>query len=164
MAIFNFAIKPPDHFIIMNRSHADAFTLMELMVVIAIFSILAAIGIFSATNYLPIYQKKAAGRTIISDLVKAKIHAIRQRTPQTFIIVNNREYLIRNSNNISDVFLTRDFIEDFGWKGITIQSDTNPIFNIDGTINNISTINIHGADSDPLSITMTITGNLSVVE
>jgi Tfp pilus assembly protein FimT len=160
---YNFAINPLSY-IIENKSNANAFTLLELMVIMAIFSILTGIGLFSVSYYIPGYQQKAAGRTVISDLVKAKIYAIKQRTPQTFTIINNRKYSIHNANDITDIFLTRDFEDDFGWRSVTIQSDTSPTLNLDGTINNISTINVNGANSDPLSITMTITGNLKIAD
>jgi len=151
------------HCIITKKSNSYGFTLIELMIIMAIFSVLAAIGVFSANQYFPNYKKNAAGRTVISDLVKARIHAIKERVRHT-VTINNNKYTIHDANNASNVFLTRDFASDYDWKEVTIQSATNPTFNIDGTINNISTILVDCGGSDPVSITMTITGNLRIAE
>jgi len=147
--------------IISKNSSGYGFTLIELMVVISIFSILAAIGVFSATHYLPKYRKQAAGRTVLSDLVKARIHAIRTRASQTVTIVNDHKYKIDDGTN---TFLERDFETDFDWKDVRIQSATNLTINADGTINNISSIDVHCGRGDPVSITMTITGNLRIAD
>jgi type IV fimbrial biogenesis protein FimT len=149
--------------IIRKKSKDYGFTLMELMVIMAIFSILAAVGMFTANQYLPKYRKQAAGRTVLSDLVKARIHAIKSRVNQT-VTINNDKYTIHDSGTPSNIFLTRDFELDFDWKDIRIQSTTNPTFNTDGTVNNISNIEVNCGGSDPVEITMTITGNLRIVE
>jgi len=130
----------------------------------AIFAVLAGIGGISVMQYLSTYEKKAATRMIISDLIKARIHAIKQRTPQTFKQLNTIKYRIENANDATDILITRDFKDDYGWKGVTFESKTEPTFNIDGTINNISTIEVNPESSDPISITMTITGNIKIAE
>jgi type IV fimbrial biogenesis protein FimT len=153
--------KKTSPYIIKKKSNYYGFTLIELMVVMAIFSILAAVGVFSATHYLPNYRKQAAGRTVLSDLVKARIHAIRTRASQTVTIVNDHKYKIDDGTN---TFLERDFVSDFDWKDVRIQTATNLTINADGTINNISSIDVHCGSGDPVSITMTITGNLRIAD
>jgi type IV fimbrial biogenesis protein FimT len=139
------------------------FSLLELMVIMTIFAVLAGIGVVSVTKYLPKYRKQAACRRVLSDLVNARIYAIKKQKSQTVFIKDNT-YKIKETGNTSNIYLTRDFASDYHWNGVTIQSQTNPILNTDGTINNISTINVNCGGSEPLSITMTITGNLKIVE
>jgi len=147
---------------IRKKTKPGGFTLMELMMVMAIFSILAAVGMFSANQYLPKYRKQAAGRTVLSDLVKARIHAIKSGASQTVNFISNEEYKIQDPADT--VFLTRNFESDFDWKDIRINSTSNPTFNTDGTINNISNIEVTCGNSDPVSITMTITGNMKIAD
>jgi len=159
----NHRIVTQNRLCILNKqSNCYGFTLMELMIVMTIFAVLAAIGVVSSTQYLPNYKKNSASRTVISDLVKARIHAIKERKQHTFTLVNQNKYTIKDTNDV--VFLTRDFKADFDWDEVTVQTGTSPTFNTDGTINNISTINVDCGSNDPVAITMTITGNLRIVE
>ncbi|ETR72195.1 MAG: pilin assembly protein [Candidatus Magnetoglobus multicellularis str. Araruama] len=143
-----------------RKTNGYGFTLIELMFVMAIFSVLAAVGLYSVNQYLPRQRKLAAVRIIKADMVKARVHAIRERQNQTLDIQNNK-YRIHDN---SETFIERNFENDYGWGEIQIQSDSDPVFNPDGTITDISTIVIDSGDSEPLSITMTITGNISIEE
>jgi type IV fimbrial biogenesis protein FimT len=146
-----------------KKSNYDGFSLLELMIIMAIFVVLAGVGVVSVTQYIPNYRKQAASRTVLSDLIKARIYAIKERKSQTVEISNNK-YEIYETGNKPNKYLIRDFVADYDWKGLIIRANTNPILNPDGTINNISTIQVNCGGSDPVSITMTITGNLKIEE
>ncbi|MBF0450174.1 MAG: prepilin-type N-terminal cleavage/methylation domain-containing protein [Candidatus Magnetomorum sp.] len=138
--------------------NGPGFTLIELIVVMAIMSILATIGVYSFNAYLPRHRQLAAARVVAGDLSKARIRAIKQKTDQNF-------HLNMNTYTIGDgtvTFIDRDFARDFDWNDLRIQTAREPTFNMNGTIDNISTITIMCGDSDPLEITMTITGNIKI--
>lgn len=54
------------------------FTLLEVIVVIAVISILAGIGAVYANRYLPVYRLREATRDIVSTLQDARLEAVRR--------------------------------------------------------------------------------------
>jgi len=140
------------------KTNSYGFTIIELLVVMSISSVIAAIGLYSISSYMPKQRQIAAARTMKADLVKGRIHAIKSRMDQT-VEISNSSYDIKNG---SDIFLSRNFEIDFGWAGIELRTTNSPTLNFDGTISDIATIDINCADNDPLSITMTITGNITI--
>ncbi len=64
-----------------TRCHRKAgFTMVELMIVIAVIAILSAIAVPNIINWLPNYRAKAAARDMISNFQKAKMEAVKRNT------------------------------------------------------------------------------------
>ena len=62
-----------------TRCHRQAgFTMVELMIVIAVIAILSAIAVPNIINSLPNYRAKAAARDMISNFQKAKMEAVKR--------------------------------------------------------------------------------------
>ena len=59
------------------------FTLMELMVAIAIIAIAASIAIPNIVGWLPTHRLASASRAILSDLQQARLRAVKENTSVT---------------------------------------------------------------------------------
>jgi len=63
------------------RCHGQGgFTMLELMVTIAIIAILSIIAVPDIINWLPNYRLKAAARDVISNFQKARMEALKRNT------------------------------------------------------------------------------------
>lgn len=64
------------------------FTLIEVMIVVAIIGILAAISVPSFLAWLPSMHLKAASRDLYSQMMRAKTEAIKTNTPTSFNFIS----------------------------------------------------------------------------
>ena len=58
----------------------SGFTIVEIIIVIAVLGIMAAIGVPNFLNWLPKYRLQSAARDLYSNLYLAKISAIKNNT------------------------------------------------------------------------------------
>jgi len=78
------------------RCHRQAgFTMVELMIVIAVIAILTAIAVPNIINSLPNYRLKAAARDLYSNMQQAKMKAIKENKDWAIVFdsANNRYYI-----------------------------------------------------------------------
>jgi len=138
------------------------FTLLELMVILSIFSIMATIGLIAFKEFIPKYRLKSIAAMVKADLNRAKTMATKLNNRFTVIFNEQNEnnfYEIQESDTHNVVFERK--LCDTNTKDVVLSTPTNPIFFPNGTIGNISTISLTGA-SDKLDITMTITGRIKI--
>ena len=128
----------------------QAFTVLELLVAVAIFTILGAIAIPNWLALLPLYRLNSAARQVQSELHKIKSRAISERASYR-LVFSTSSYSIEKDKN-----------DGSGWQstgenkplpeGITLGSGTDLIlsFKSRGTATNATTqlCNADGAGKD----------------
>lgn len=62
----------------------SGFTIIEVIIIIAVIGILAAIGFPTLSKWVPNYQLRAATQELYGNLQKARLHAVKTNRPVTF--------------------------------------------------------------------------------
>ena len=98
-----------------SNCHKQAgFTMVELMIVIAVIAILTAIAVPNIISWLPNYRAKAAARDVISNFQKAKMEAVKR----------NRDVVISFATvNATQAGSYRIFVDDDGDGNFTAGVD-----------------------------------------
>lgn len=117
----------------------SGFTLTEMMIVIAVFAIMAAIGIPAFMSMLPGMRLNGAARQIMTDLMAARMDAVKQnnRFRVFFNSPGTNQYQILDdddNDNTADTgeAITTKNIQD-NYNDVTFSSTANPIFYPRGT-------------------------------
>ena len=149
----------------MLSKRESGFTLIEMMIVIAVFAIMAMIAIPSFMSWLPGMRLNGAARQVMGDLMAARMKAVKLNQRTKVFFDNNHQYRICNDadNNTTvgdgegDVE-TRDIHPDYSDVAFVSMSD--PIFSPRGTATN-RTITLQ-TSSGSKSITISIAGRLKI--
>lgn len=113
------------------------FTLVELMVTIAFFGILAAIAIPNFLSWMPAMRLNGAARSIMGDLMACRMKAVSQNNEYKIFFLNDHEYKILddddNDGNIDtgESVQIKDIQEEY--YDVTFGSTADPIFYPRGT-------------------------------
>ncbi len=117
----------------------SGFTLMEMMIVVAVLAIMAAIAIPNFMSLLPGMRLNGAARQVMGDLMAARMKAVKEnnRFRVFFNSPGTNQYQILdddNNNNSADTgeAITAKNIQD-NYHDVTFSSSTNPIFYPRGT-------------------------------
>jgi type II secretion system protein H len=83
------------------RKHESGFTLIELMTVVAVIGIIAAMAVPSFLTYMPKLRVKSAARDIVSQLRLARSKAVAERRPfgVAFNLTNNSMVTFSDTND-----------------------------------------------------------------
>ncbi|MEK6545927.1 MAG: GspH/FimT family pseudopilin [Nitrospinota bacterium] len=97
-----------------HRFNQNGFTIIELVVTLAIFGIMLAIALPSFLSYLPTMRLKGAARDISSTLQSARMEAVSQnRDCNVSFDINNKSYIV--SNPCTNITTTLPTDISFGW-------------------------------------------------
>ena len=114
------------------------FTLIELMIIIAIMGIFAGIAIPNYLAYLPKSRLNGAARQVMGDLMAARMQAVSQNNEFKIFFLNNHEYQVLddddNDGNIDGGEWTQTKDIQSEYSDVTFSNvSANPIFYSRGT-------------------------------
>jgi type IV fimbrial biogenesis protein FimT len=119
----------------------SGFTLTEMMIVIAITAIFAAIAVPNFLSYLPKHRLNGAARQVMGDLMAARMKAVSQNNDFKVLFdisINNHEYTILYDDNndgnidVGEWTQTKDIQSEYS--DVTFSNVTaDPIFRPRGT-------------------------------
>jgi len=144
-----------------DPNREQGFTLVEIIIVIAIFGILATMSYLGLQSILPGYRLNGAINAVRGDLNNAKMLAAKRNRQYRVVFSTNSYELQRGDASSGSTVWTADLQRDFSdYSGVTVDTGatSNPVFSPRGTVSNV-TITLQNAD-DTKTITISVAGRI----
>ncbi|MBI5745631.1 MAG: GspH/FimT family protein [Nitrospirae bacterium] len=141
------------------------FTIIELMIVVAIIGIIAAIGFVSLTKQIPHYRLNGSVRDLVSDLRWARTLAIASGEKVNLRLdpSNDRYQVEKALNPGTPISRVRDLRQDYPGVDLISSSGGNLItFEPRGTTSSWTTIKIGNSSGEEKKITVIVTGRIKI--
>ena len=143
------------------------FTLTELMVTITVFAILAGIAIPSFMSLMPGMRLNGAARQVMSDLMAARMKAVKLNKRTKVFFDNSSQYRIcDDANNDTTVdsgegdVVDRSIQANYQDVSFDLENTADPVFSPRGTATN-RTITLENP-SGSKTVTVAITGRVKI--
>ncbi|MDO9567540.1 MAG: GspH/FimT family pseudopilin [Candidatus Desulfaltia sp.] len=144
----------------------SGFTLIELIVIIAILAVFAGIAVPNFLSYMPKHRLNGAARQVMGDLMAARMKAVKENNRfKVFFLSNNHQYKILdddNNNNAEDSgewTNTKDIQSEYS--EVTFSATANPIFYPRGTAYG-STITLTNSVGSTKDVCVALTGRVKI--
>jgi len=144
----------------MTLNQDRGFTLVEMMIVIAVMAILAAIAAPSYQTFMAQRRLSGAARQIMSDLMSTRMKAVSMNQMVKVSLPDNHQYEIWNDANGDGTVadnegddIARDIQTDY--HDVTYSSTANPLFYTRGTANGATITVSNSAGSKDISLAIT---------
>lgn len=125
---------------------AKGFTLMELIVVVAVLGILATIAAPAFQQFLTERRLNGAARLLMTDLLNARMQAVTQNNRFLVSILDAGRYQVLDDGNENGAFdsgesrLIRNMQDNF--HDVQVAANNSPIFLPRGTVTNMATFTL----------------------
>jgi type IV fimbrial biogenesis protein FimT len=149
-----------------NVGNVLGFTLMEMMVVLAVMAVVSAIAIPSFMSLLPAMRVNGAARQVMGDLMDARMEAVKQNHEFKVFFLNNHEYKILDDNDNDGIDdggaeISRTIDIQDNYSDVTLSDTGDPIFSPKGTATALSAITVQNS-SGSKTVSISIAGRVKV--
>lgn len=135
------------------------FTLTELMIVVALMAILAAIAVPNIMAQMPKYRLNGAARQVLGDLMAARMQAVSQNKKVKVFFDNTHQYRICDDANGDGTVAdgegdvqTKDIQTEYHDVTFNPIPGTNPVFQPRGTASNMTIILANSSGTKTITI------------
>jgi len=145
-------------------SHAAGFTLLELMVTMALIGIVSSVTTVNMVRQIPRYRLTNAASQLSWTFRGLRMRAISQLHAVKVTFTDNHVYTVwtdRNNNGVSDDGEVQTVDINVAYPGIQLASTADPTFNPTGTVANLPTITLTNP-SGSKTLTMNILGDVTI--
>ena len=146
------------------RFHQQGFTLIEIMLVLMIFVLLASLGIPAYGDLASRHRLNAATVQVVSDLMLARKRALSQRHMVQLLFDSTQRYRIWDYRNDNQKINRKEIqSKDMVSFGVEIVSNNHPRFYPSGSVTNLPTIKLKHPNVPSQytrCITISITGRI----
>ena len=148
------------------------FTLVELIIVVVIMGVIAAMAVPSVITFFDNYRLQGAAREVMLTMQLAKMKAISKNLQYKVDLTPTGgpaggTYLLQEGNKSSgsDTWTTIETHNLSDYANTILYSSTNdPIFNPRGTISNLTTVVVKNTKGDSYQISTSIAGRIKLVK
>ena len=126
-----------DIFTMIRHAGKRGFTLVEMMIVIAVLAIIAAIAAPHFQTYMAQRRLNGAARLVMTDLMDARMKAVSENNQFKVFFLDTHQYKVlddENNNGTEDTgetSVTKDIQSNY--PGVTLSASAHPIFYPRGT-------------------------------
>ena len=152
----------------MLRKRQSGFTLIEMMIVIAVLAIMSAIAIPNFMSLLPGMRLNGAARQVMGDLMAARMKAVKLNKKTKVFFDNSSQYRIcddADSNATVDDgegdVVDRSIQANYQDVSFDLGRTADPVFSPRGTATN-RTITLENTSGSEKSITISIAGRVKI--
>jgi len=143
-------------------SLAGGFTLLEILVVMAIFTILGAFAVPQWGNLLAKYRLDSAARQVATELHGAKNRAMAQYRRFKLVFDSPTTYTIQKEQTPGE----GDYTATSGAKslplGITVEFNNTPVFQTRGNASPGATITLTNPNNETKKVVVALTGRIEI--
>ena len=153
----------------MLRKRQSGFTLIEMMIVIAVLAIMSAIAIPNFMSLLPGMRLNGAARQVMGDLMAVRMNAVKQNN-EFKVFFNSpgaNQYQILDDDDNDGTADTGEAITtpakniQDNYPDVTVSSTNNPIFFPRGTATGLPTVTLQNS-SGTKTVTVSIAGRVKI--
>ncbi len=154
--------KWPGRFLIpkVEMDRTAGFTLMEMLVVVAVLSIMAAVAIPSFMSLLPGMRLNGAARQVLGDLLTARMKAVKLNHRTKVFFDNSYDYRICDDADKNETVASGEGdVENKSiqteYPDVTLSATTDPVFQARGTANGTTVTLTNSSGSKTVKVAIT---------